>query len=716
VSDRLGLRRASVLLVDDRPANLLAFEAVLEPLEQRLVRAASGREALDRLAEEDFALILLDVQMPGMDGYETATRIRASSRNAETPIFFVTAIRGDPVEVERGYAVGAIDFVEKPVEPGILRAKVAAFLHLREKERALSESEERFRRAFDDAPIGMALVALDGRFLQVNSTLETLTGRDRAWLLGRTHQDLTHPDDLAANQALTRGLYDGARDRHRFEKRLAHAAGHNVWVSGNISLVRDSDGTPQYYVHQIEDVTDRKRAEDELARSALRDALTGLANRTLFNERLDLALARLRRLPAPLGVLFVDLDDFKSINERFGHRSGDRVLVEVAARLEAAFRPTDTVARLDGDSFCVMCDSLESELDMLAIAERVQACLAIPVLCDGVRLTVSASVGAAIADGPDADPEQLLRDADAAMFQARRGGRGRIRIFDAEMQGRAEALRFLKADLAVALERGEFTLYYQPKVDLATGLVIGVEALARWLRPGHGVVDPDRFIPIAEETGLIVPLGAWILEEACRQAARWSAELGAVPALGMAVNLSGVQLADPGLPALVAAVLERTGVDPALLGLEITETVLMEDTEANIDKLRALKAVGITLSVDDFGTGYSSLAYLKRFPVDVLKVDRAFVQGLPEDREDAAIVAAVIGLGHALDLTVVAEGVETVEQRDALRRGGCEVGQGYLFSRPQPAALLTQQLAAAVRRSRAASPLRRSGATRARVG
>ena len=680
MSDFCDVGPASVLLVDDLPGNLLALEAVLDPLGQRLVQASSGLEALACLDAEDFALVLLDVQMPGLDGYETARRIRASARNAQTPIFFITANHGGPRDIERGYAAGAIDYVTKPFEPAVLRAKVAAFLELRARERELSASEERFRKAFDDAPIGMALVALDGRFVQVNSSLEQITGRDRGWLLGRTHQDLTHPDDLAADLAKTRALRDGTTDRHRFEKRFTHAAGHDVWVSGNVSLVRDPEGAGRYYVHQIEDVTARRRAEHELARAALRDPLTGLANRTLFSERLDHALARLRRVPAPLGVLFVDLDGFQAINDRFGHRSGDRVLVEVASRLEAAFRPTDTVARLDGDTFCVMCDSLEGELDITGIADRVRDALAAPIRCDGVELRVSASVGIAMADGPAADPEQLLRDADAAMDQAKLAGPGSSRLYDAEMQARAEERRALDADLAGALGRGEFVLHYQPQVSLATGDVTGFEALVRWERPGHGLVAPDAFIPAAEETGLIVALGTWILEEACRQAAVWEGE--------MAVNLSALQLDDPALPALVARVLAETGLDPARLNLEITETVLMGDTQANIEILRALKAVGVSLSVDDFGTGYSSLNYLKRFPVDVLKVDRSFVQGLPEDREDAAIVAAVIALAHALGLTVVAEGVETAEQREALRAGGCELAQGYLFSRPVPAEMV----------------------------
>ena len=692
--DSLDVGPASILLVDDVPANLLALEAVLDPLGQRLVRAASGAEALARLEEEDFALILLDVHMPGLDGYETAARVRSSGRNEETPIFFVTAVRRDAADVERAYAVGAVDYVEKPFDPGVLRAKVAAFLRFRHRERALSASEERFRTAFDDAPIGMALVALDGRFVQVNSSLEALTGRRRTWLLGRTHQDLTHPDDLAADLAKTRRLHDGAVDTHRFEKRFTHAAGHDVWVRGAISLVRDPEGAPRYYVHQVEDVTDRKRAEDDLARAALHDPLTGLANRTLLAERLSLALARARRVPGPVGVLFIDLDRFGAINERFGHRSGDRVLVEVGARLESAFRPSDTVARLDGDTFCVACDALDGELDIVGIAERVQAALAEPVRCDGVELAVSACVGIALAGGADADPEQLLRDADAAMHQAKLTGPGATRIYDADMQERAEQRRALESDLAGALERGEFVLHYQPQVSFGTGAVTGVEALVRWERPGHGLVPPDAFIPVAEETGMIVALGTWVLEEACRQAAAWTRELGDTPPLTMAVNLSALQLDDRGLPALVADVLARTGLEPARLNLEITETVLMGDTQANIEILGALKGVGVTLSVDDFGTGYSSLSYLKRFPVDELKIDRSFVKGLPGDQDDAAIVAAVIGLGHALGLTVVAEGVETGEQRAVLAAAGCETAQGYLFSRPQPAGALAAGLLA----------------------
>jgi len=669
-------------MVDDRPANLIALEAVLEPLDQNLVRAASGQEALDRLAEDDYALILLDVQMPGLDGFETAARIRRSERNADTPIFFITAIHREIRDIERGYAVGALDYVEKPFEPAVLRAKVAALLDLRRKERRLADSEERFRRAFDDAPIGMALVGPEGALLRVNAALERLTGRDRAWLLRRTLRDLTHPDDLVGEIIRSRRLAEGNVDCYTFEKRLVHAAGRDVWVNGSVSAVREPSGVPSYYVHQIEDVSERKAAEAELARRALHDGLTGLANRILFTEHLGRATMRLRRIQAPLGVLVVNLDRFKAVNDLLGHGAGDRVLTEVAGRLEGLFRATDTVARLGGDTFCLLSDGMDSELDVAVIADRVHVALAEPLRCDGSDLELSASVGVAVVTSAGADPEQLMRDAEAAMHQSKLHGPGGTCIYDAAMQERARSQREMETELGVALERGEFRLVYQPKVSLATGAIVGAEALVRWDRPHHGMIAPDVFIPIAERSGLIVPLGAWILEEACRQAAAWQLDLPDRPPLGVGINLSGRQLLDPELTATVANAIALSGLDPALVDLEITESVLMEDSQANDEVLRRLKELGVTMSIDDFGTGYSSLSYLKRFPVEVLKVDRSFVDGLPDDREDSAIMAAVIALGHALELTIVAEGVETPEQRDALVALGCELAQGYLFARP----------------------------------
>jgi diguanylate cyclase (GGDEF)-like protein len=427
-----------------------------------------------------------------------------------------------------------------------------------------------------------------------------------------------------------------------------------------------------------------RRAFGEAVHQATHDALTGLPNRTLVLDRLTHALARSRRRPRGLAVLFVDLDRFKVVNDSLGHSVGDEVLVRVGQRLQEAVRPGDTVARLAGDEFVVICEDVEDERDVLRVAERVAEAVAAPIPLYGRDTILTASVGIALAC-EDTRAEDLLRDADVAMYRAKERGRARMEVFDQAM--RTRMLRRLEIEHALrrALQEGAFTLHYQPTVHVESGRVISVEALLRWEHSEWGLVMPGEFVPLAEETGLIVPMGKWVVEEACRQMAAWRRAQPGSADVSVSVNLSARQFADPNLVEIVSAALRESGLAPSGLWLEITESVLMEEAETTVETLRALRSLGVHLSIDDFGTGYSSLSYLKRFPVDVLKIDRSFVDGLGTDPEDEAIVTAVVRLAQALDLDVVAEGVETAEQLAELRRLGCTAVQGFYFGRPRPA-------------------------------
>ncbi|MBW3668996.1 MAG: EAL domain-containing protein [Actinobacteria bacterium] len=436
-----------------------------------------------------------------------------------------------------------------------------------------------------------------------------------------------------------------------------------------------------------------RRAFGEAVHQATHDALTGLPNRTLVIDRLTHALARARRRPGALAVLFVDLDRFKVVNDSLGHSVGDEVLMQIAQRLLAAVRPGDTVARLAGDEFVVVCEDVANESDVLLLADRVAQAVAAPIPLYGRDAIITASIGIALA-APDTRAEDLLRDADVAMYRAKERGRARLELFDEAMRTRMLERLEIEHALRRALAHHEFVLHYQPTVSLRTGRIISVEALLRWPDPDRGLVMPDEFIPIAEENGLIVPLGRWALEEACRQLAAWRSEYPDCADLQVSVNLSARQFAAPDLVPSVAAALRDAGLPPSRLWLEITESVLMDEAEATIETLQALRGLGVHLSIDDFGTGYSSLSYLKRFPVDVLKIDRSFVDGLGADAEDEAIVTAVVRLAHALDLQVVAEGVETGAQLAELRRLGCNAVQGYYFAHPQPASEMGEMLTA----------------------
>ncbi len=440
---------------------------------------------------------------------------------------------------------------------------------------------------------------------------------------------------------------------------------------------------------------ERTQFEDALAHQAHHDPLTGLPNRTLFGELLEHALRRAQRTGTAVAVLFLDLDRFKIVNDSLGHDSGDELLAALGQRLANVLRPGDVVARFGGDEFTVLCEDLEpgvADRQSIGVAERLIDALRAPFMINGEDQFVSASIGIAISMSGQERPEALLRDADAAMYRAKERGKGRCEVFDEEMRDRARHRHETENALHRAVARNEFRVFFQPMVSLRDGTCVGVEALARWQHPDRGLLNPQDFLPTAEETGLVVPIGAWILEEACKHAVEWWRALPAVDRFRLSVNLSGRQLVQSDLADLVAGVLARTGLRPDALCVEITETTLMEDLAAGVGAVKALKALGVQVSIDDFGTGYSALGYLRQFPVDDVKIDRTFVERLGTDPEDAAIVAAVVSLGHALGVTVTGEGVETRAQLEMLRDLGVDAAQGYLLAPPQPAPDLTPQL------------------------
>ena len=447
----------------------------------------------------------------------------------------------------------------------------------------------------------------------------------------------------------------------------------------------------QSLANVLADALDRQAVEDAIRERAVHDPLTGLPNRVLFVDRLEHALARLGRQQSLAAILFLDLDHFKLVNDSLGHHVGDELLAAAAPRLKHALRGSDTVARFGGDEFGILLEDIVSERDAIDTAERIAATFARPFVLSGSEHFVTTSIGIALATGGER-ADELIRDADAAMYRAKDRGRARYEVFDEGMRGRAiERLR-MENDLRRALERDQLRLEYQPVVSLMNFSIIGVEALLRWRHPDRGEIPPSEFIPIAEENGLIEPIGRWVLENACRQAAQWYAARPDSAPLAMSVNLSAVQVARRTLPDVVRAALSSTGLDPACLSLEITETVMVRDADGLTEILQALKALGVRLVLDDFGTGYSSLSYLTRLPLDVLKVDRSFVDGLGNEPRDTAITETIIAMSRALSLDVVAEGVETSEQVHELSRLGCTAAQGFHFSRAVPAREITDAL------------------------
>jgi diguanylate cyclase (GGDEF)-like protein/PAS domain S-box-containing protein len=582
---------------------------------------------------------------------------------------------------------------------GHVGAQLGRVFERQQAAEALRQGEERLRQILDTA--GDAFIAMDdeGRITAWNQKAEGIFGWTRAEVVGCSVADVLIPP--AYRQAHLAGLRRFVATGEArvlgqcLELTALHRNGHEFPVELTLWALPTENGWSFYTFGR--DISERKRAEETLRHQALHDPLTGLPNRTLLVDRLAQALARADRAPDHRGpaLLFVDLDRFKAVNDSLGHDAGDQLLVAVARRLQAGVRPTDTVARLAGDEFVVLCDAVTDASGAVAAAERLRAALAEPIRLDADLVHVTASVGIALADGSTNTPEALLQAADVAMYRAKQDGRSRFEIFDDGM--RTQTLNRLRTEsrLAQAIEHGELRLYYQPIISTEDGRVVGLEALVRWHHPEQGLLLPADFIAVAEETGLIVPIGTWVLEEACRQAQRWETDLEIETPLEIAVNLSGRQLAQSDFADLAAAIVAEAEIDPNRVQfcLEITESLLMRDPEATAVTLQALKTSGMRLAIDDFGTGYSSLAYLKWFPVDTVKVDRSFTAGVDSNAADRAIVGAVIDLAHALGITVVAEGVETRGQLTQLRSLGCDQAQGFLFARPHPADWITARLA-----------------------
>ena len=550
---------------------------------------------------------------------------------------------------------------------------------IRAREAALRRSEEQFRLAMDHTPIGFALIDLDGRFVRVNRALCRLIGYHADDLRDRTLQDLAHPDDVAELAHQVRRMLRGERDSVELEKRYLRCGTETMWGLLSIALVRDDNGAPLYLIVQIQDITDSRRTHDLLTHLALHDPLTGLPNRTLVLDRIQKALDRGRRAGRNVAVLFCDLDNFKVVNDSMGHELGDAVLVEVSRRLTRALRSGDTAGRLGGDEFVVVCEDVGDEREAIIVAERMQAAVGAPATVAGRVVVPTMSIGIAVSASPDIDPLTLLRDADTAMYRAKDHGRDRWDIVDVALRRRAMDRMDIEHALREGLESEQFLLHYQPIVDLRTNRVVGREALLRWQHPERGLLPPDQFLRVAEESGLIGEIGRWVLEQAAVTAAAAGGDSGYV-----AVNVSPHQVARPGLAEAVEQAMGRSGLPADRLVVELTESVMLSAAPAARRELERLDELGVRIVVDDFGTGFSALSYLRDLPVSGIKVDRSFTAGLGTDHQCERIVEALTGLGRGLAVDVVVEGVETDLQRALLSTIGCEHAQGYLFGRPVP--------------------------------
>jgi diguanylate cyclase (GGDEF)-like protein/PAS domain S-box-containing protein len=555
---------------------------------------------------------------------------------------------------------------------------------------------------FDNAAIGMAVVSVDGSWLQVNEALCKLLGYSEQELRATSFQRLTHPDDLRQVMSQIQRVIEGYIQSHEQEKRYIHEQGHNVWVQWHVSLLKESESGTKRLFFQVQDITDRKVAEERLTL----DTLTGLPNRARFYDLLKLRIGRQStNKHAQCAVLMLDVDRFKLVNDSLGSASADQLLIQIAHRVKTCMRQNDVLARVGGDEFAVLLDDVSGEDEASSVATRIQQALAISFNLLGQEVYTTLSIGIALGSDYEGDVSDILRNAETAMHQAKARGKARYEVFGRDMHGELMSRLKMETDLRRACERDELFVDYQPIVSLQNRTLIGFEALARWRHPEFGLVPPKDFIPVAEETGLILAIGQTVLRSACRQAREWQEMYPSQPPLFVSVNLSVKQFNEPGLVENIAQLLEESKLPPRCLKLEITESVFSDNIEAAVELLTQLRNLGVQLSIDDFGTGYSSLSYLQRFPIDTLKIDRSFVTQMMENEENLAIVRTIVALAQNLGMDVVAEGVETEDQLQLLRKLECENGQGFLFSTPLGGRQLEQFIASCNLDSTPAGPM-----------
>jgi diguanylate cyclase (GGDEF)-like protein/PAS domain S-box-containing protein len=673
-----------LLVVDDRPENLEAMQALLEHGDWQLRCVDGGEAALQCLLEEDVGLVLLDVQMPHMDGFEVARLMRGNPRTRHTPIIFVSAIAQTQDAVLRGYATGAVDFILKPFDPSVLRHKIHALLeHERSRSELLHLSQQLdSARAFnasvlDNAAEGIMVVGEDGRISFANPAM--------AQMLEGAVSDLEGSDMLSylVSPEVTCEWRMSEFYRHwrRHEAYRLHEASLRTLSGSLVPVALSCSPLPRLQhamVVMALDMSVVRRLHQQLESQAITDALTGLLNRRGFYQALESSLSRIQRSGQRMAVLYLDLDGFKRINDSLGHAAGDELLKRVGEQLKASLRPYDRLARMGGDEFTALLDSLEHPEDAARIAEKLIEQVSIRYTLDGVDVTLGASVGIACFPECGQTVEGLLRAADMAMYEAKRTGRQQYRFFSPEMNGRARSRLMLEESLRSAIENNDFVLVYQPQIYLESGRLRGFEALLRWQHRAAGTVAPGVFIPLLEETRLINRLGDWIFRAGAEQCRRMNAQFGAGSVLSL--NVSPVQFGRAQLVEELRLVLEEFGLQPAQLEVEVTESALMQDLKTSQEQLRQLRALGVKIAIDDFGTGYSSLAYLRHFELDTLKIDRLFIANMLDSPRDAAVVSTIIDLGRHLGLEVIAEGVETEAQRDWLVQHNCAIMQGFLVA------------------------------------
>lgn len=684
-----------VLIVDDDQAQRLMLHETLKQAGMVTEEAENGAEAVTLFEQHSPDLVLMDIKMPVMDGLEACSRIRQLPEGRDVPIVLITGL-DDHESIMQAFDVDATDFITKPVNWPILNHRVRYLLKASEAFSALRESEIRLSDAQRIAVLGNWELDLANNTLHWSDQIYKIFGlhSEKFEATYEAFLNSVHPDDRkyvteAINQALSEN------EPYSIDHRIILPDGSERTVHEQGEVVLSKNGEPIRMQGTLQDITKRKIAEEQILNLAYYDTLTGLPNRMHFKEHADRALNLARDDGSKVALMFLDLDEFKRVNDTLGHDTGDELLKNIARNLTEGLRTSDSVAkvepltpsvttlsRLGGDEFTILLGGFASGRQVAHVAQRVLDHLSQPVIVRGQEFFITGSIGIAVYPDDGEDVETLQKHADIAMYQAKNEGKNSFQFYSEQRNVHTPERLGMEAKLRRALERDELVLHYQPQVSATTGDIIGMEALVRWEDPEIGLVPPGRFIPIAEESGLILPIGEWVMQVACNQALAWQ-QAGFKP-MRMSVNLSSHQFRQAGFVQTVQKALDSSRLSPDCLELEMTESIIMQQVDKTITDLRRLKEIGLSLSIDDFGTGYSSMSYLKRFPLDTLKIDRSFVNDITQNNSDAAIIKAIIALAKSLDLTTIAEGVEEEAQLLLLRELGCNYIQGFYFSRPLP--------------------------------
>ncbi len=693
-----------ILVADDDKTMRILLRRAMETEGYRVVEATDGEQALAIYTQLHPDIVLLDALMPQIDGFTCCKQMQSLFGDC-TPVLMITALE-DEQSVDRAFNVGAVDYITKPIHWAVLRQRVRRLLHqiqlhkqleqsnqelqtriseLNQAQQALLESQERYALVAQSAHDGLWDWNLKTNEIYFSPRWKAMLGYSDHEIGNSLAEwfNRVHSEDMEQFKGELSAHLAGLTTHFENEHRLLHRDGEYRWMLCQGLAGRDADGNPLRLAGSQTDITVNKANEAKLIHQAFHDALTGLPNRIWFMEQVENALQRSKKYQNfVFALLFLDLDRFKVVNDSLGHTLGDQLLIAIASRLKACLSPLDTLARLGGDEFTILLEDIKDTSSATKIADQIYQALSLPFNLNGHEVFITVSIGIAISTLSYDRPEDLLRDADMTMYRAKALGKARLEVFDPTLHNQAMARLQLEIDLRRALENKELQVYYQPIVSLNNGRIAGYEALMRWKHPQRGFVPPAEFIPLAEETGLIIPLGLWVLRQACYQLRIWQQQTPVNPPLTISVNISGKQFAQSNLIGSIKQTLEESRLDASSLKLEITESVLVDNPAAAVAILKQLKALGIKLSIDDFGTGYSSLSYLHQMPIDTLKIDRSFVNNVDCDPEKIEMIRTIVSLAWNLGMNVVAEGVETKKQMYQLQALRCDYAQGYYFSRP----------------------------------